>query len=168
MFWIILLIIIVAVLYLYKQTSKKIDEEHAKLAENYPYTDFNFPKNDADGNELHNVYSFELTGSHREINGENPEFYVRRISIGEPVFFKHQDVPGYPSAYVALNVDGKPLGWLPEQHLNRDTVVRRLERNLTVFCCAEKKGSFTTAKGDTHDCLTVKIAVYKLPKKSQS
>ena len=76
MFWIILLIIIVAVLYLYKQTSKKIDEEHAKLAENYPYTDFNFPKNDADGNELHNVYSFELTGSHREINGENPEFYV--------------------------------------------------------------------------------------------
>ena len=168
MIWIILLVFAIVFFILYKQTAKKLDEEHATLAKDYPYTDFNFPEHDADGNELQNTYSFELTGSHHKINDEDPEFYVRRIAIGDPVFFKHQDVPGYPAAYAAFNVNGKPLGWLPESHLNRETVVRRLERNLTVLCCAEKKGSFEDRYGNSHDCLIVKVAIYNLPKKSKS
>ena len=43
--------------------------------------------------------------------------------------YKRQ-VSDYPDAYYAFDMNDNPLWWLPENSLNRDTVVRRLRNVL--------------------------------------
>jgi len=169
MFWLILLIVFCFLGYKgYKFFKKQREEDEAYLEKYFPYRDFNFPNVDADGNELQNKYSIELTGSHHDKNGTNPQLFIRSIKEGDPVVFRHQVVKGFPSAYYAFDAHGNPLGWLPENDLHRDTIVRRLERNLTVLACAQKKGSYTTSDGEVYTSLFVKVAVYALPKETDN
>ncbi len=168
MLWILFVLLIVGLLVYFhgKSLDKRRKERQERISTEYPYANFNFPETDSDGNAFQRTYTFELTGSHIERDGKNPQKYVTAISPGDPVFFKHMDVSDYPDAYYAFDMNDNPLGWLPENSLNRDTVVRRLDRNLTVLCCAKNTDSYTTRDNEEYISLIVEVAVYALPKKS--